>query len=71
MVDNINAEEFDRIFDRIVWIQVLKNQLSEIYKQPLLDFKFNEFMCLNTYKVIYSEQEYYILTHEYVLSNIL
>ena len=66
MGDIITSEEFDRIFDRIVWISVLKKQLGEIYKQPLLDFKFNEFMCLNTYKVIYSEQEYYILNSEYL-----
>ena len=71
MGDIITSEEFDRIFDRIVWISVLKKQLGEIYKQPLLDFKFNEFMCLNTYKVIYSEQEYYVMTHDYVQSDIL
>ena len=71
MGDIITSEEFDRIFDRIVWISVLKKQLGEIYKQPLLDFKFNEFMCLNTYKVIYSEQEYYVMTHDYDQSDIL
>ncbi len=71
MGDIITAEEFDRIFDRIVWIPVLKMQLEEIYKQPLLDFKINKFMCENTYKVYYQNQEYYIMTHDYVQSNIL
>lgn len=59
MSEIITAEEFDRIFDRIVWLEVLRYQVNNC------DFLFNKFLCDWTYKVYYDNQEYYILTDAY------
>ena len=64
MGDIIDDIEFDRIYDKIVWIEKLDQELS-IFKQPLKDFVKNKFLCENTYKVYYDNQEYYILTEAY------
>jgi len=59
MGDIITAEEFDRIFDRIVWLKLLKEQVNNV------DFLYNKFLCDWTYKVYYESDEYYILTDAY------
>jgi len=64
MGDIIDSHEFDRIYDRIVWLELLDKELS-IFKQPHKDFVKNKFLCENTYKVYYENQEYYILTDAY------
>jgi hypothetical protein len=65
MSDIITPEEFDRIFDRIVWIGALRQELRRIWGEDKLDFYFNKFMCDWTYKVYYENQEYYVLTDAY------
>lgn len=64
MGDIITPEYFDEIYDRICWIGKLKKELS-FFKAPLNEFLFNKFICENTYKVFYEEEEYYILTDAY------
>lgn len=59
MGDIITAEEFDRIFDRIVWLKLLKEQVNNV------DFLYNKFLCDWTYMVYYESDEYYILTDAY------
>ena len=61
MSEIINSEKFDEIYDKIVWIENLDKELN-IFKQPLKDFVKNKFLCDNTYKVYYENQEYHILT---------
>ncbi len=67
MGDIINHEEFDRIYDKIVWLELLDKEL-DIFKQPHKDFIKNKFLCQNTYKIYYENQEYYILTDSYFTS---
>jgi hypothetical protein len=64
MGDIISPEEFDKIYNKIVWIDKLKKEL-DIFKQPHRDFLFNKFLCDNTYKVYYENEEYYVLTDSY------
>jgi len=64
MGDIITSEEFDRIYDRIIWLGKLRREL-EIFKQPHRDFYLNKFLCENTYKVYYENQEYYIMSDAY------
>jgi len=64
MGDIISAEEFDKIYNKIVWIDKLKEELN-IFKADSRDFYFNKFLCENTYKVYYENQEYYIMTDAY------
>ena len=64
MGDIISPEEFDQIYNKIVWIDKLKKEL-DIFKQPYKDFLFNKFLCENTYKIYYENEEYYIMTDAY------
>lgn len=64
MGDIIRPEEFDRIYNKIVWIDKLKKEL-DIFKQPYKDFIFNKFLYENTYKIYYENEEYYIMTDAY------
>ena len=64
MSDIITSEEFDRIYDKIVWIELLDKELN-IFKQPHKDFVKNRFLCENTYKIYYENQEYRIMTDAY------
>ena len=64
MGDIINGEEFDIVYDKIVWLELLDKEL-DVFKQPHKDFVKNKFLCENTYKVYYEDQEYYILHDAY------
>ena len=64
MGDIIDSDQFDRIYDKILWLEILDEELS-ILKQPHKDFVKNKFLCENTYKVYYENQEYHILTDAY------
>ena len=43
MGDIITPEEFDKIYNKIVWIDKLKKELN-IFTQPHKDFYFNKFL---------------------------
>jgi len=64
MGDIITTEEFDKIYNKIVWLHKLKEELN-IFKKPHRDFLFNKFLCDNTYKVYYENEEYYIMSEAY------
>ena len=64
MGDIIDDIEFYKIYEKIVWLENLDKEL-DIFKQPLKDFVKNKFLCENTYKVYYENQEYIILTDAY------
>ena len=64
MGDIIDSDQFDRIYDKILWLEILDEELS-ILKQPHKDFVKNKFLYENTYKVYYENQEYHILTDAY------
>ena len=67
MVHIITADEFDRIYDNIVWEKILKKELN-IYKQPLKDYLFNKFIIKNTYRISYENNDYYVLTDAYKMT---
>ncbi len=46
MGDIITPEEFDKIYNKIVWIDKLKEELN-IFKTDCRDFYFNKFLCEN------------------------
>ena len=56
MGDIITAEQFDEIYDRIIWLEKLMKEVNYNH------FLFNKFLCDWSYKVYYENQEYYILT---------
>jgi len=59
MGDIITAEQFDEIYDRIIWLEKLMKEVNYNY------FLYNKFLCDWSYKVYYENQEYYILTDAY------
>jgi hypothetical protein len=64
MSEIINSKKFDEIYDKIVWIENLDKELN-IFKEPLKNFVKNKFLCENTFKIYYENQEYHILTDAY------
>ena len=68
MSDIIDAEEFDRIFDRIIHPEKL--DMSMIYLTPSMrKFYVEKFLKENCYKVYYDNQLFYVLTDAYVYSH--
>jgi len=59
MGDIITAEEFDNIYDRIIWLEKLMKEVNYNH------FLYNKFLCDWSYKVYYENQEYYILNDAY------
>lgn len=61
MSDIINAEEFDKIFDRIIHPETLIKQVFYMSKANRNLFVEN-FLRENCYKVYYDNQLFYVLT---------
>jgi hypothetical protein len=61
MSEIIDAEEFDRIFDRIIHPEKL--HMSMIYlTESMRNFYVEKFLKENCYKVYYDNQLFYIMT---------
>jgi len=60
MSDIIDAEEFDRIFDRIIFPEKLKTDMFYM-SEEMRNHYVSKFLCENCYSVYYENEKYYVM----------
>jgi hypothetical protein len=67
MSEIIKPEEFDKIFDKIIYPQKLRKEISKLFVQRKADInnKVDIFLKENCYRVCYENQEFFVMTDTY------
>jgi hypothetical protein len=66
-MEEINAEEFDSVFNKICYLQKLKNELQ--FSDRINDFIINQYKTKYTYQVKYQNRIYHIFNKQYYINS--